>query len=147
MVCVFGTEPVDLAALGLGSGEVLVASGPLTDAGQLPGEVHVAGFSGSGFSARASGCGRVSFTDRAPSALAARPQVVVVEGGLNDHDQPAAAIEHGFRALMTALVGQRVVVVGTSSGLKDPLAGLDAASPVAVPATLEATLAYVGARR
>jgi alpha-glucosidase len=38
VVCVFGTEPVDLAALGLGSSEVLVSSGPLTDAGQLPGE-------------------------------------------------------------------------------------------------------------
>jgi alpha-glucosidase len=63
VVCVFGTEPVDLAALGLGGAtsggaasggaasggaasggaasggaEVLVASGPLSDAGQLPGE-------------------------------------------------------------------------------------------------------------
>jgi len=38
VVCVFGTEPVDLAGLGLGSSEVLVSSGPLTDAGQLPGE-------------------------------------------------------------------------------------------------------------
>ncbi|MFI5049675.1 MAG: hypothetical protein ACHQEA_07420, partial [Gaiellales bacterium] len=43
--------------------------------------------------------------------------------------------------------GHRVVVIGTSSGLKDPLAGLDAASPAAVSATLETTLAYVGAQR
>lgn len=81
-------------------------------AADLPGQVHVAGFSGSGFSAGASGCGRVSFHDRAASALASRPRLVVVEGGLNDHDQPAAAIERGFRALMADLAGQRVVVVG-----------------------------------
>lgn len=81
-------------------------------AGRLPGEVHVAGFSGSGFSAGASGCGRVSFHDRAPTALDARPQLVVVEGGLNDHDQPSAAIDRGFRDLMADLAGQHVVVVG-----------------------------------
>lgn len=79
---------------------------------ELPGEVHVAGFSGSGFSARASGCGRVSFHDRAPGALASRPRVVVVEGGLNDYDQPATAIEQGFRDLMADLTGHRVVVIG-----------------------------------
>lgn len=81
-------------------------------AGRLPGEVHVSGFSGSGFSARASGCGRVSFHDRAPTAIGTLPQLVVVEGGLNDHDQPAAAIERGFRELMADLAAQHVVVVG-----------------------------------
>lgn len=81
-------------------------------AGRLPGEVHVAGFSGSGFSARASGCGAVSFHDRAPTALGTRPALVVVEGGLNDYDQPAAAIDRGFRELMADLAGQHVVVVG-----------------------------------
>jgi acyl-CoA thioesterase-1 len=81
-------------------------------AARLPGEVHVAGFSGSGFSAHASGCGRVSFADRAPTALAARPALVVVEGGLNDYDQPAAAIDTGFRDLMSDLSGHPVVVVG-----------------------------------
>lgn len=81
-------------------------------AGRLPGEVHVAGFSGSGFSAGASTCGRVSFHDRAPTALDARPHLVVVAGGLNDHDQPAAATVRGFRALMADLAGQHVVVVG-----------------------------------
>ncbi len=81
-------------------------------AGRLPGEVHVAGFSGSGFSAQSSGCGRVSFHDRAPTALGTRPQLVVVEGGLNDYDQPAAAIDRGFRDLMADLAAQRVVVVG-----------------------------------
>ena len=84
----------------------------LSWARQLPGEVHVAGFSGSGFSARASGCGRVSFHDRAPTALGAGPQLVVVEGGLNDYDQSAAAIGRGFRELMADLASQQVVVVG-----------------------------------
>ncbi len=81
-------------------------------AGRLPGEVHVAGFSGSGFSAHASGCGRVSFADRASTALATRPALVVVEGGLNDYDQPATAIASGFRDLMADLAGHPVVVVG-----------------------------------
>ena len=86
---------------------------------RLPGEVHVAGFSGSGFSPHASGCGRVSFHDRAATALALRPSLVVVEGGLNDHDQPAAAIERGFRDLMADLAGHRTVVVGwTANSLR-----------------------------
>jgi acyl-CoA thioesterase-1 len=79
---------------------------------RLAGEVHVAGFSGSGFSRRASGCGQVSFHDRAPTALAIRPDLVVVEGGLNDHDQPDAEIERGFRDLMADLAPYPVVVVG-----------------------------------
>lgn len=82
---------------------------------RLEGEVHVAGFSGSGFSARASTCGAVSFHDRAPTALGVRPSLVVVEGGLNDFDQSPAAIEAGFRALMADLAGQHVVVVGPAS--------------------------------
>jgi acyl-CoA thioesterase-1 len=84
-------------------------------AGRLPGEVHVAGFSGSGFSAAASACGRVSFHDRAPTALGVRPGLVVVEGGLNDYDQPAADIERGFRDLMADLAAQHVVVVGPAA--------------------------------
>ncbi|WP_374457088.1 SGNH/GDSL hydrolase family protein [Nocardioides sp.] len=84
-------------------------------AAELPGEVHVAGFSGSGFSARASSCGRVSFHDRAPTALDVRPALVVVEGGLNDYDQPATAIDRGFRDLMADLAGQPVVVVGPAA--------------------------------
>lgn len=84
-------------------------------AGRLPGEVHVSGFSGSGFSAGASGCGRVSFHDRARTALVVRPRLVVVAGGLNDYDQPARAIDSGFRNLMADLAGQRVVVVGPAT--------------------------------
>jgi acyl-CoA thioesterase-1 len=84
-------------------------------AARLPGEVHVRGFSGSGFSARASGCGRVSFHDRAPTAVGVRPRLVVVEGGLNAYDQPARAIARGFRNLMAALAGQHVVIVGPAT--------------------------------
>ena len=84
-------------------------------AARLPGEVHVAGFSGSGFSARASLCGRVSFHDRAATAMAVRPDLVVVEGGLNDYDQSSADIDHGFRDLMADLAGHDVVVVGPAA--------------------------------
>jgi len=82
---------------------------------RLPGRVHVFGFSGSGFSAHASPCGRVSFADRAPRAVAAGADLVVVEGGLNDFDQPAGAISAGFRALVRELHGLRVLVVGPAA--------------------------------
>jgi acyl-CoA thioesterase-1 len=82
---------------------------------RLPGRVGVAGFSGSGFSERASVCGRVSFADRAPAALRGEPGLVVVEGGLNDVDQPRAAVVSGFDRLMSTLVGHRVVVVGPAA--------------------------------
>ena len=82
---------------------------------RLPGRVHVAGFSGSGFSEHASECGAVSFADRAPDALRDGGDLVVVEGGLNDVDQTDAAITSGFARLMGALEGHRVVVVGPAS--------------------------------
>jgi acyl-CoA thioesterase-1 len=114
----------DRAAIVTGDGERVLVIGDSWSVGlgqddldqswaaRLPGEVHVAGFSGSGFSAHASMCGRVSFHDRAPTALSMRPSLVVVEGGLNDYDQPATAIDRGFRDLMADLAGQRVVIVG-----------------------------------
>ncbi len=79
---------------------------------RLPGRVRVDGFSGSGYSRDASGCGDVSFASRAPGALRESTSLVVVEGGLNDVDQPAPAIERGFERLMGALDGRRVLVVG-----------------------------------
>lgn len=82
---------------------------------RLPGEVHVAGFSGSGFSATASPCRRVSFADRAGLALRGGAGLVVVEGGLNDYDQGAPAIEQGFRRLMRTVSEHRVVVIGPAS--------------------------------
>ena len=119
---------------------------------RLPGEVHVSGFSGSGFSARASGCGRVSFHDRAAAALTVRPDLVVVEGGLNDVDQPRAAIERGFRDLMGDLAGQRVVVLGPAAAprraayvprVDDLLASLSAEYGVPYVPTDDLDLAYL----
>ncbi len=79
---------------------------------RLNGRVHVAGFSGTGFSAGASGCGSVSFADRAADAVQGGADLVVVEGGLNDFDQSSADISKGFARLMHVLDGKRVVVVG-----------------------------------
>ena len=89
---------------------------------RLPGRVHVAGFSGSGFSEQASECGAVSFADRAPGALREGADLVVVEGGLNDYDQTDAAITAGFSRLMGELAGLRVVVVGPASAPSRALA-------------------------
>lgn len=85
---------------------------------RLPGHVVVAGFSGSGFSATASDCGRrYSFAQRAPSALrlVGPHATVVVEGGLNDVDQSDAAVIGGFGRLMRVLHGRDVVVVGPAA--------------------------------
>ena len=82
---------------------------------QLPGQVHVAGFSGSGFSEGASSCSEVSFADRAPAALRTGADLVVVEGGLNDADQSDADIRSGFVRLMSELDGEQVVVIGPAS--------------------------------
>jgi acyl-CoA thioesterase-1 len=81
---------------------------------QLPGRVHVDGFSGWGFSARASGCGPVSFADRAAAAATAA-DLVVVEGGLNDTDRSDADIRAGFARLMRTLAGHHVLVVGPAA--------------------------------
>ncbi|WP_194288982.1 MULTISPECIES: SGNH/GDSL hydrolase family protein [unclassified Nocardioides] len=81
---------------------------------RLDGRLRVAGFSGSGFSRAASGCGDVSFATRAADALRAHPdaEVVVVEGGLNDHDQRHAEIVAGFTRLTQAVGARPLVVVG-----------------------------------
>lgn len=72
---------------------------------RLPGRVRVDGFSGSGFSVGASGCGDVSYATRAPRSLRPSTLLVVVEGGLNDHDQPLADVESGVRRLLDELEG------------------------------------------
>jgi acyl-CoA thioesterase-1 len=113
-----------------GSGERVVVIGDSWAAGlglarpsgswpsRLDGRVHVAGFSGSGFSAHASPCGRVSFADRAAAAVEADADLVVVEGGLNDWDHSDTEIRAGFARLVRVLrasdVGE-VVVVGPAS--------------------------------
>ncbi len=120
----FQADSVARARAVTGSGERVVVIGDSYSAGlgldaprdswpsRLAGEVHVAGFSGSGFSRGASTCRGVSFGTRAPAALRGGADLVVVEGGLNDYDQPDADIRAGFARLMDALEGRRVVVVG-----------------------------------
>jgi len=110
-----------------GSGERVVVIGDSWSAGlgldrpvqswpsRLPGRIHVAGFSGSGFSAHASRCGRVSFADRAPGALKGGADLVVIEGGLNDFDRTRAEIRAGFARVMRAASSYRVVVVGPAT--------------------------------
>ena len=80
---------------------------------RLPGRVHVDGFSGSGFSATASSCPRVSYADRVAAAKGA--DVVVVEGGLNDVGRRDIKIRAGFERLMRSLAAYDVVVVGPAS--------------------------------
>lgn len=87
---------------------------------RLPGQVHVAGLSGSGFSAEASACGRVSYADRASAALASGADLVVIQGGLNDGDRTDAEIEAGFERFVSALEvagagGVPVLVVGPAA--------------------------------
>jgi acyl-CoA thioesterase-1 len=123
----FAADSATRAAQVTGSGQRVVVIGDSWSVGlgldgrasswaaRLPGRVRVAGFSGSGFSADASPCAEVSFAQRAAAAVAGGADLVVVEGGLNDVDQPSAAIRLGFARLMSALAGQRVVVVGPAS--------------------------------
>jgi acyl-CoA thioesterase-1 len=120
----FAVDAVQRAHLVAGSGERVVVIGDSWSAGlgldhaaqswpsRLPGRVHVAGFSGSGFSEKASPCGRVSFADRAPAALRNGADLLVVEGGLNDVDRTRAEIKAGFVRVMTYAAPYRTVVVG-----------------------------------
>ncbi|WP_156388797.1 SGNH/GDSL hydrolase family protein [Nocardioides sp. Root151] len=79
---------------------------------ELPGEVHVHGFSGSGFSAHASPCGRVSYADRAARAVRGGADLVILEGGLNDVHSSETALRTGVRRVLGVLKGVRVVIVG-----------------------------------
>ena len=107
-----GTGP-DVVVIGdsyaVGAGTSMTTSWPT----RLPGRVHVHAFSGSGFSDHASPCGAVSYADRAAAAVADHPgALVVVQGGLNDHDSSDIDIERGFVRLMRELAGHPVLVVG-----------------------------------
>ena len=126
----FAAEGAARAAAVSGSGADLVVIGDSWTAGlgledatgswpsRLPGRVHAVGFSGSGFSALASGCGRqVSFAARAAAAVAGLPAgtPVVVAGGLNDWDMSAAEITAGFERLLGQLDGHPLTVVGPAA--------------------------------
>lgn len=79
---------------------------------RLEGRVVVDGFAGSGFSTTASDCRNVSFDRRVDLALATEPELVVVQGGLNDFDATTEAIRAGVRRVLQALQGREVVVLG-----------------------------------
>jgi acyl-CoA thioesterase-1 len=123
----FAAASVKRAAQVTGSGERVVVIGDSWSAGlgldhpvrswpsRLPGRIHVAGFSGSGFSEQASPCGRVSFADRAPVALRGGADLVVVEGGLNDFDRSRAEIKAGFVRVIRAAAAYPIVVVGPAT--------------------------------
>jgi acyl-CoA thioesterase I len=105
---------------------------------RLAGRVHVFGFSGSGFSPGASECPDVAYDVRGPHALRGGADLVVVEGGLNDTDQPESDVRAGFRALMRELHGRHVVVVGP------PAAPARAAGARGVDALLRSESALAG---
>lgn len=123
---------LERAASVVGSGDRVLVMGDSWSAGrglerpadswpsQLAGRVHVDGFSGSGFSAAASPCAGRAYADRVDQALqrtGARPDLVVLQGGLNETDRPAAAIRAGVRRVLARLEARGVpardiVIVG-----------------------------------
>lgn len=123
---------LERAAMVEGSGDRVLVIGDswsagrgLEDAGdswpsQLEGRVHVDGFSGSGFSRAASPCPGRAYADRVDQALqrtGARPDLVVLQGGLNETDQPASAIRSGVRRVLARLAlrgvpARDIVIIG-----------------------------------
>lgn len=122
---------------------------------RLPGRIHVAGFSGSGFSTGASSCAGVSFADGAGAALRGDADLVVVQGGLDDVDRTDGEIRSGFTRLMRALRAYRVVVVGPARApdrargvprVDRLLAALAASHGVEYVATSDLELSYLDDR-
>ena len=63
----------------------------------------------------ASPCAGSWFGTRAVRAVRQGADLVVVEGGLNDVDQTAAAVRDGFTRVMRAVQGPPVVVIGPAA--------------------------------
>jgi acyl-CoA thioesterase-1 len=82
---------------------------------RLDGRVVVDGFAGSGFGEDASPCEGRAYHRRVDRALATDPDLVVVQGGLNDFDVPSAQVRAGARRVLAQLEGQEVVLVGPPS--------------------------------
>lgn len=122
----FARESSAREAIVTGTGRKVVVIGDSYSAGlglddlarswprELPGEVHVHGFSGSGFSVAASPCGTVSYADRANRVIRNGADLVVLQGGLNDVRQPESALREGVRRVLARLdeAGLPVLVVG-----------------------------------
>lgn len=128
-----------IAVIGDSYAEGLGLDDPATSwPARLDGRVVVDGFSGSGFSAAASPCRGVAYSARVDRALTSQPSVVVVEGGLNDFDVPSPQLRAGARAVLHALEGHPVVVVGP------PMAPQRASSVPRVDRILASVAAEVG---
>jgi acyl-CoA thioesterase-1 len=82
---------------------------------RLDGRVVVDGFGGSGFTAPASPCPDVAFALRVGRAVATDPDLVVVQGGLNDFDVSLTVVRAGAERTLRALDGHEVVVVGPAA--------------------------------
>jgi acyl-CoA thioesterase-1 len=82
---------------------------------RLPGTVVVDGFGGSGFTAEASPCRDVAFQLRVDRALATKPDLVLMQGGLNDFDVSTDVVRGDVEQTLRRLEGQRVVVVGPAA--------------------------------
>lgn len=122
----FAAQSAERERLVIGAGRRVVVVGDSWSAGLglrepgrswpslLEGRVQVFGFSGSGFSATASPCLGTSFAERARRAVRGA-DLVVVQGGLNDHDQPTAAVRDGVRRLLRVVGDRDVVLVGPAA--------------------------------
>ena len=79
----------------------------------IEGRVQVFGFGGSGFVPSSSPCGpEVAFAARAAAAVASKPDVIIVEGGLYDFAQSANRVDAGFREVMQEIGTIPAIVVG-----------------------------------
>ncbi|WP_169799253.1 SGNH/GDSL hydrolase family protein [Nocardioides jensenii] len=120
----FALESKERQVIVTGAGRRIVVIGDSYSAGlglddparswprELTGEVHVFGFSGSGFGEDASPCGRVSYDDRAARATRGGADLVVLQGGLNDVFSSEAQLRDGVRRVLERLHALHVVVVG-----------------------------------
>lgn len=126
----FAEDRIDRAATVTGRGDRILVIGDSWSAGRgladpadswpsrLAGRVHVDGFSGSGFSRDASPCPHRAYAERVDQALqraGAKPDLVILQGGLNETDRSARAVRAGVRRVLARLaehgVAERDVVV------------------------------------
>jgi acyl-CoA thioesterase-1 len=139
---VTGTGP-RVAVIGDSYSQGLLLDDPTTSwPSRLDGRVVVDGFSGSGFSEGASPCAGRAYYRRVDRALATEPELVVVQGGLNDHDVPSAEVRAGAVRVLSRLEGQRVVVVGPPAAPRRA-AGAERVDAVLREVAAEAGVPYV----
>jgi acyl-CoA thioesterase-1 len=100
-----------------GYGVALADSWPSLSAAQLGAAVTVRSLGGTGYAA--SPCGpHDTFADRAASVRSTRPDLVIVQGGLNDVLASPEAIRAGATRMLDSLGGVDVVLVGPPAAPK-----------------------------